>query len=299
MKNTYIQIYRFFFILIVSLLMSCGKGPQSGFEGHNALNFIQRQLDLGPRLPGSAASRELSILIKNELMNTKWDVEYQDFTYKDTSLRNILLRSSDGPNKIILGTHYDTRRYSDQEKTQEKRSIPVPGANDGASGTALLVELAKSIDPSDYPGLGIVLFDAEDQGRVDGWNWSVGAEYFVENLASIPDKVLIIDMVGDKDLNFYKEYNSDLEIVDSLWNIADKLGLNHIFINDYEYAIFDDHSPFMQNKIPSALLIDFDYPYWHTNDDTLDKVSKESLELVADVIKNWLDEQDMSSNQGN
>ena len=138
------------------------------FDSHSAFQLIQKQIDLGPRLPGSDASFELSDLIKNELKNTKWKVEYQDFQYKKTNLRNIVIRTPDEPLIYIIGTHYDTRKYSDKEITQEKRLEPVPGANDGASGTALLIEMAKSLNPDHYPGLGFVFFDAEDQGQIDG-----------------------------------------------------------------------------------------------------------------------------------
>lgn len=283
-------------IVVFSIFLeSCGNSHVYKFEGLNALQLIEKQIELGPRIPGSDASYELSTLVRNELKKTKWIVEYQDFQFNGINLRNIIIKTPDNPIKILLGTHYDTRKYSDEEIIKEKRLRPVPGANDGGSGTALLIELAKTLDPKNYPGLGFVLFDAEDQGKIDGWDWSIGADYYVKNLETFPDQVIILDMVGDKDLNIHKEINSDPLIINTIWDSADNLEFGYIFVNEYKYSMMDDHIPFIKNEIPAALLIDFDYPYWHTNEDTIDKVSAKSLEIVASVIQEWLDNYALSS----
>ena len=161
------------------------------------------------------------------------------------------------------------------------------GANDGASGTALLLELSDYLITLDK-NIWLVFFDAEDQGRINDWPWSLGAEYFANNLLEAPKAVIIVDMIGDKDLQIYKEKNSDHGLNDEIWKKADHLGYGEIFINQSKYAMIDDHAPFLNKGIPSALLIDFDYPYWHTNVDTLDKVTGRSMAIVGNVLIKWI-----------
>lgn len=132
------------------------------------------------------------------------------------------------------------------------------------------------------------IFDGEDQGRINDWDWSVGAQYFADQLETYPQEVVIIDMIGDADLNIYKEKNSDLELTRQIWDTAQSLGFRRTFINREKYAMIDDHLPFANLGIPSCLLIDFDYPYWHTQADTLEKISKESLGSVGQVLFEWI-----------
>jgi len=296
MNKKYSLFQIFISLFFLNAVLSCTKKP-SEFNSNNALHTINKQIELGPRIPGSESSKDFSKIVHRELANTKWKIENQEFNYRGTNLTNIIIKNPSDHISFIIGTHYDTRRFSDREKSVEKRSIPVPGANDGASGTAILIELAKSLEPDQYPGLGFVLFDAEDQGEINGWDWSVGSAFFVDNLKNIPEQVIIIDMVGDKDLQIYMEQNSDPWINHSLWKIADELGYSDTFINEYGYSMMDDHSPFLLSQIPAALLIDFDYPYWHTNEDTVDKVSANSLETVAKVLRKWLDDYVKSPNK--
>ena len=133
-----------------------------------------------------------------------------------------------------------------------------------------------------------VHFDLEDDGNIPGYDWIMGSRHFVENLNEYPDKVVIIDMIGDKDLNIYKEFNSNKYLTNTIWNVADELGYKEYFIHELKYRILDDHIPFIEKGIQSIDIIDFDYPYWHTIRDTKDKVSPESLNIVGDVLLNWL-----------
>jgi Zn-dependent M28 family amino/carboxypeptidase len=116
----------------------------------------------------------------------------------------------------------------------------------------------------------------------------LGSRAFVESLTSNPDAVVIVDMVADQNLNIHIEKNSDLDLVQELWGIAEALGYEDIFINSPKYRMVDDHLPFIQAGIPAVDIIDFDYPYWHTVSDTTDKVSAESLGIVGDVVLEWL-----------
>lgn len=184
--------------------------------------------------------------------------------------------------------HYDSRLYADSDPNPANHNLPVPGANDGASGVAVLLELARVL-PANAP-VGLLLFDAEDQGRIDGWDWILGSRAFVEALDYRPETVILLDMIGDADLNIYKEHNSDPGLNDEIWATAARLGHQDAFIPEYKYAMLDDHTPFVENGIRAALLIDFDYPYWHTLEDTPDKVAPRSLQIVGEVVLAWLEE---------
>ena len=277
----------FIIILFSILLFGCVQSKPISFDGSNAINYIEKQIEFGPRIPGSDSSNAVKELIKSELESTGWIVENQNFIFDHVNLTNIIAKSSNSPPKIIIGTHYDTRAFSDNETSLSQKKIPVPGANDGASGTAVLLELGKILTREDLD-IWFVFFDAEDQGNLENWEWSIGAQYFVNQLDSAPEYVIIIDMIGDENLEIYKENNSTISLVDSIWHEAEKLGYESYFIQDYKFSIIDDHLPFIDKGIPACLIIDLDYPYWHTTEDTLDKVSENSLEIVGNVLISWL-----------
>ncbi|BBB48606.1 hypothetical protein Pelsub_P1834 [Pelolinea submarina] len=241
----------------------------------------------GPRIPGSSASKETVDYIRTEMNKFGWQVEVQQFEHEGVVLNNLVAHQNSNPPDVLIGAHYDTRLISDQESDPALQSLPVPGANDGTSGTAVLMELARSLEGQDI-NVWLVFFDGEDQGRINNWDWSVGAQYFADNLAATPKSVIVIDMIGDQDLNIYREKQSDQDLCGQIWNSAEELGLSDKFINKEKYAMLDDHLPFVQLGIPSCLLIDFDYPYWHTQSDVLEHISSESLQAVGDVLLKWL-----------
>jgi Zn-dependent M28 family amino/carboxypeptidase len=143
--------------------------------------------------------------------------------------------------------------------------------------------------PEDFQGtVWLVFFDAEDNGMIAEWDWIMGSQAFVDQLDGQPDAVVIVDMIGDADLKIYREKNSDPRLTQEIWRVAEALGYSDHFIASSKYRIIDDHIPFLEAGIPSTDIIDFDYPYWHTIDDTLDKVSSESLEIVGNVVLTWL-----------
>ena len=179
-------------------------------------------------------------------------------------------------------------RNHDKDPNIENHDHPVLGANDGASGVAVLLELARVIPKSFNGKIWLVYFDAEDNGNLPGGEWILGSRSFVESLEGKPDAVIVVDMIGDTDLNIFMERYSDLELTNEIWEVASLLGYENQFIPQLKYQIIDDHLPFVQAGIPAVDIIDFDYPYWHTAGDTIDKVSPESLQIVGEVVLAWL-----------
>jgi glutaminyl-peptide cyclotransferase len=281
--------YKFLVAGLVVLLVSlaaCSRTEPLAFDGAMAYKYVVAQCDFGFRPPGSEALRATGDYIIAELGRLGWAVETQEFTYRDTPVRNIVGRLGEGP-VVIVGAHYDTRRSADMEDA----SVPVMGANDGASGVAVLLELARTLDRDKLRNeVWLAFFDAEDNGNLDGWEWCVGSDYMAENLTITPAAVVVVDMVGDADQGVYLERNSDPALQTQLWDVAASLGYADAFVAEYKYAIFDDHVPFARRGILAVDIIDFDYEYWHTTHDTPDKVSAPSLERVGRVMEVWLEE---------
>jgi len=270
------------------LLAACGEPESLVFDGAAAYAHVEAQCDLGFRPTGSDAGWATGDYIISYLEEQGWTVETEEFTYHDVPVRNIVGRVGEGP-VIVLGAHYDTRRSADEENP----SVPVMGANDGASGVAVLLELARALDRDKLQQqVWLAFFDAEDNGRLDGWEWCVGSSYMATHLEIMPEAVVVVDMIGDADQQLFLERNSDPALQERLWEIGATLAYTDTFISQYRWAMYDDHVPFAQQGIPAVDIIDFDYPYWHTTQDTRDKVSAESLERVGRVVEVWLEGMD-------
>ncbi len=259
-------------------------------------------MNIGPRPAGTAADRATGDLIIAQLKDSQWSVVTQEFDYREVPVRNVIGKAGQGRGPVIvIGAHYDTRKRADEDKTHPDQ--PVPGANDGASGVAVLLELARTLDISALRNeVWLAFFDAEDNGNIPGcqvvpppcsdnspWPWSVGATYTADHITPRPEAVIVIDMIGDKDQNIYYEENSDKQFQQQLWGIAARLGYSQQFIPQYKWSMEDDHTPFLQRGIRAVDVIDFDYPYWHTIQDTADKVSAASLGRVGRVLQVWLE----------
>jgi len=267
-----------------------GKPAPVSFDSSRAYADVQTQVAFGPRTPGSEGHAQIREWMRAELESAGWVVEIQQTERMGHPIYNIIAkRNADAP-QIILGAHYDTRFFADNDPDLSKRSEPVPGANDGASGVAVLLELARTL-PADSAPVWLVFFDAEDNGRIEGWDWILGSRAFAEEIPVRPEAVVIVDMIGDADLNIYLEKNSNAAIRAEIWSTAEKLGYGDKFINEEKYSMLDDHIPFLEAGIPAIDIIDFDYPYWHTTQDTADKVSAESLQAVGETLWNWVVEQ--------
>jgi hypothetical protein len=263
------------------------------FDGQRALSLVAEQLAFGPRIPGTPEIEDTRQWIEKQLSESGWRSRRECFQHAGVQLCNLIAKpvddSSSEGRRIVLGAHYDTRRMADLDP--DFPSHPVPGANDGASGVAVLLELARVLNPSSLESdLTLYFFDGEDQGNLEGWDWSVGARYAAEQLNSTPAVVVIVDMVGDRDLELFIERNSTRILADEIWSTAGGLGYES-FIPEPKYSIIDDHIPFLQKGIDVVEIIDFDYPAWHTTGDTLDKVSAESLFEIGHTLQVWLQEQ--------
>ncbi len=258
------------------------------FDAERAYDDVLKQMELGPRTPGSPAHAALIAYIQQELTRAGWDVVIQQHREENYEINNIVARRGSGSPLIMLGAHYDSRFLSDRNPDPEKRGLPVPGANDGASGVAVLLELARIL-PAEFEGqIWLVFFDFEDQGNLPGYDWILGSRAFAANLEQTPDAVVILDMIGDSDLNVYQEKNSTPMLREEIWAAARRLSYEKYVIPLEKYAILDDHIPFLELGIPAVDLIDFDYPYHHTTQDTADKVSAESLKIIGETVIEWL-----------
>jgi glutaminyl-peptide cyclotransferase len=260
----------------------------SSFNGDYALKDVEHQLSFGPRIPNSQAHDQEVAWIQSKLQDAGWTTEIQQSVKMGHTIQNVVGKRGQGKPWIILGAHYDSRLLADQDSDFAKRQQPVPGANDGASGVAVLLELARSLPRDLNKQVWLVFFDAEDNGNIPGWDWLLGSQAFVDHLNGKPDSAVIIDMIGDANLDIYLEQNSDKGISTSIWAEAARLGFSSKFIPLPKYSMLDDHTPFLNAGIPAVDIIDFDYPYWHTTQDTADKVSAQSMQIVGDTLQAWL-----------
>ncbi len=260
------------------------------FDAERAYQDVLTQMAFGPRTPGSAAHTQAVDWMVGELKTAGWQVEIQELEYQGQPVRNVIAKRGSGTPWIILGAHYDSRILADQDPDRTLNQQPVPGADDGASGVAVLMELARVLpeNVSRASQVWLVFFDSEDQGDLPGWDWIYGSRAFVDQLNGQPDGMVLLDMIGDADLNIYQEKNSDAELTRQIWETAADLGYSKQFIPTQKFRMLDDHIPFIEKGIPAVDLIDFDYPYWHTSQDTADKVSADSLERVGQTLLVWL-----------
>ncbi|MFC1784884.1 M28 family peptidase [Candidatus Neomarinimicrobiota bacterium] len=293
------------FILLTIFLISC-QTDEIKFNGDSAFYWLEKQCGFGPRNPGSAGYYNCKEFLIDYFKEFSDSVFTQSFTYTDLRENNIYDLSNiiaefktDSEKHIILGAHWDTRPWADRELDISNRSTPIIGANDGASGVAILMELAKIFKSNPLPiNITLVLFDGEDMG-VEGINnsWAKGSQYFAENLPiQKPDYGVIVDMIGDSNLEIPIERNSYRvapDLVNTLWDLAEKLKLP-AFQNRLGYDVYDDHVPLWEiAEIPAIDLIDFSYPnqrinYWHTLNDVPQNCSAESLEQVGRLLTYYI-----------
>lgn len=294
-------------LLTTLLFLTVGCGPSGpDFDEDHAFEYLVAQCDFGPRNPGSEGYYACLDFIINELDQSADDIILQDFRYREQryrkryDLQNIIARfNPDASFQTIISAHWDTRPWADQEDNRRDRNQPIIGANDGASGVAVLLELAKIMGETPPPiGVNLVFFDGEDLG-VPGENetYCQGSRYFAKNLPiPRPDEAINLDMVGDKQLHipvekYSLEYNPNL--VRYLWGRADDMGLDAFDITP-QYAIYDDHVPLHEIAgIPAINLIDFKYPnpyanFWHTMNDVPENCSAESLEQVGKLMVDYI-----------
>ncbi len=300
-KLTIIKILLATLVVVVLVIVLRGylESSKNYPIGSAMMAKISAQLEFGPRHVGSAGHTMVVEYISQTLTGSQIQVVNQ--LWVDSSgktLNNIIGRiNPDNSRRILLGTHYDSKQRADNDK--QDTSLPVPGANDSASGTALLLELAKDIK-NDFRfnelGIDVVFFDAEEfePGPYDNWQ-AKGSTYFAQNIASLypngkPELAIVPDLVCNKDLVLYKDELSLKNAqgdVDMMWRIGQMVD-RKAFSNKINSEIKDDHTALVEVGVPSILLIDLEYPYFHTSQDTLDKCSAKSLETVYSTIKSFL-----------
>ncbi|MDP8208809.1 MAG: M28 family peptidase [Candidatus Electryonea clarkiae] len=290
----------FVVFFIAHPLTGFSKTPE--FDGNSAFTFLYKQCAMGPRIPGSETHASAVKDFQDWFDRCGGSVTLQEFnadvhvSYKSGSetqeLEGINVIARFGPvgrPDYLLCAHYDTRPWADKDEDPENRMTPISGANDGASGVAVLLEMARIFAAEPPPlTIEIVLFDIEDSG-VSGNNESycLGSAYYAKHYAgSAPPGAVLLDMIGDTDLEIPIEYFSFAYAKDwtnYMFDLAEKVG-SEAFVDDIGVPMYDDHVNLIRNGIPTVNFIDFDYPYWHTLEDTPDKCSPESLEQVGRVL---------------
>ncbi|HTE21382.1 MAG TPA: M28 family peptidase [Armatimonadota bacterium] len=273
-----------------------------GFDKDQAFAHLTRQVEFGPRVPNTEGHRNTRDYLVRTLTPLADRVERQDFSRtlsgKRLGMSNVIARwgGAGGKDGVLLCAHWDTRPTADYEATPAARATPIPGANDGASGVAVLLELARLFKQKAPPvPVMMVFFDGEDFGP--GVNrMFLGSSYFAANLpADVPKRGILLDMIGDRHLVIPQEAYSvqnAKDVVDEVYDIARRLGIDRYFPLGKGTAIEDDHLPLQRKGLRVIDLIDFDYgpghSWWHTLQDTPDKCSATSLGVVGDVVSEWV-----------
>lgn len=269
-------------------------------DGVRAQARVVHQVAAGARVPGSVAHAHILEWLAGELTRLGGRVERQAFTDsslgRPLALTNVVARfgpAAAAP-RIVLCAHWDSRPWADQDPDPAFRALPVPGANDGASGVAVLLEVAELMSRRPPPlGVDLVFFDGEDQGRAtESQDFCLGARYYARRLQATGERPLaafLFDMVGDRELEIHPEVQSSERAANLVALVLDGARATGAwqFKSDPRYSITDDHIPLLEAGVPAVDIIDFDYPAWHTHRDLPDQTSPASLAAVARVAA-WI-----------
>lgn len=312
-------------VVAVGLAGACGAGHKGGpqtrtdvptvtekllFSGDSAYSYASRQVEAGPRVPGTEAHRATAEWLGAELKRHGAEVHVQHdmlttFDGHRIPIYNIMGSfNTDIPGRLLLVAHWDCRPWADEDPDPSKHAVAVDGANDGASGAAVLLELARVLG-EDNPGTGIdlLLVDAEDWGTDgDDQSWAMGTRYFIEHPVyegwKTPDAGIVVDMVGDADATFCREYFSEQaapELTAAIWRLAAELGYDGYFLSQPGSAVTDDHVELIKAGIPAIDIIDYRpgaeggfCTQWHTSDDTMQHLSARTLESVGRTLELYL-----------
>jgi hypothetical protein len=266
------------------------------FAGTTAFHYIETQVGFGPRIPGTEAHRRAAAWLDSLLRQRADTVVVQSWTHVTAKgdslpLTNFIARFKPGAAKRILFlAHWDSRPTADGPASSDSTK-PVPGANDGGSGVAVLLGVAdvlKRAPPS--VGVDLLFVDGEDYGDFTNApnDVLIGSRYYATHPVAGPQPLyaVLFDLVADKDLQIFEEGNSLVgapEVVELVWDTAKDLGYAGTFAATPKHTLIDDHLELQKVGIRAIDVVDFDYPSWHTPDDTIDKVSAASLQIVGDV----------------
>jgi len=280
-------------------LSAKGQGPaMTGVSGDRAWQHLLAQVNAGPRVPGTPGHAKTLGYLDAELRKAGGRVTVDRFTItmggKTYPMANVY--ADFGPTAPkpdgMLAAHWDTRPIAEEDPEAANRHKPIPGANDGASGVAVLLEVARNLgDRPPAKPVRLAFWDGEDLGTSDSTMF-YGSRWYVRN-RPLPRWGMLLDMVGDKDLRIPQEaYSAQYapDLTRRIWDSARQLGYASTFPRTQGPAINDDHLPFIEKGVPFVDLIDFDYPYWHTLADTPERCSPKSLEIVGNVVLHTLRE---------
>jgi glutaminyl-peptide cyclotransferase len=286
---------------LATLAAACGAGngppPAREFDGKQALVYVVTQVAFGPRVPGqpghAAMARWLDSMARaradSVTLQTWW---HHTATGDSIAMTNVLAQfNTKATQRVLYLAHWDTRPRAENDRDPKNRNTPIPGADDGGSGVAILLGVADALKklPPDV-GVDLLFVDGEDYGtfgppRVDVL---IGASYYAAHpiVPGRPLFAVLWDMVGHANLKLPVETNSQIaaaDVVDKVWGTAESLGYGHIFTRPLAGTITDDHMPLIDAGIRAIDVIDITYPYWHTTQDAPDKESAQSLETVGNT----------------
>ena len=305
-------------ILSLSLLAACKSEPKPAvakpmaqvkvpkFDSSLALEHVEKQLSFGTRVPGSPTHKAAREWMVETMKAYGWSVEEEHFTAKvytgeELPGTNIIAKYNPAAaTRILLAAHYDTRHIAEKDETESRKSDPIMGADDGASGVGVLMSLAKTIGESPLEiGVDIVLFDLEDYGDPDSTNgdsssWAIGSAHWAKNVDRKykPKHAILLDMVGAKDATFPQETYSrrmNKQLVDKVWKLAQDMGYGNYFVNEDRGGVQDDHlSVANYAGIPMIDIIhkttDGFGHYHHTHKDDIEIIDKRTMKAVGQVM---------------
>ena len=284
------------------------------FNADSAYNYVKKQLDFGPRVPGSDAHKQCANWFINFFEEKADTVYIQDFKtrlYDGKAIDGKNIIASFNPNakkRIILAAHWDSRPFADHDPAENNWNTPIDGANDGASGVGIIMEIARLLNQNPINiGIDMILFDLEDYGAPQQLNymsnddWALGSQYWAKHPHIYNYKAyfgILLDMVGAANPKFPKEYYSQqfaAWVSNEVWRIAREIGYADYFSNEIGHPINDDHIAMNTiAKIPTIDIIHLEndsengsfYPYWHTLNDNLEQIDAKTLEMVGNVVLN-------------
>lgn len=328
--NRFFKTTSFLFIFGITIFMGCGSGKandkentektasqpdnataktQSAFNADSAYSYVATQVAFGPRVPNTAAHKKAGEWLEAELRRHGAAVTVQTADLKafdGTILKSKNIFGQYRPelsDRILLLAHWDCRPWADEDPDEAKRKLPVDGANDGASGVGVLLEIARMLkDASPSKGVDILFVDAEDWGNEgDNESWALGTKYFIENSPVEnynPSAAILLDMVGGEGAVFCREYFSEKnspQLNGELWAIARDLGYGEMFTDRMGTAVVDDHVQLISRGIPSIDIIEYNpesekgfNERWHTTSDTMEGISKTTLKAVGQTLASFL-----------
>lgn len=290
---------------------SVNESNHMTFNADSAYDMIKTQLDFGPRVPGSEGHARCAAWMEQRLRQYGADSvvvqrsTVRAYTGQELPMYNVIaMYNPELTKRVLFLAHWDTRPWADHDPDDSKHNQPVPGANDGASGVAVLLEMARNFQQK-HPdtGVDLMMVDCEDYGRSgtfgdDDDSWCLGTQYFVNNLPYAngvrPEYAVLLDMVGGRNAVFTREYTSEAlakPVTDRVWQLAKRLGYADRFSDELGIGVVDDHTYLNKAGIPAAVIIEASHPetqafppQWHTVSDDIRYIDTSTLQAVGNVV---------------